>query len=45
MPKFHIKGKYKFLAKDKLIELFIFSAVLATTEDKADIKLSLSIAQ
>ena len=45
MLKFHIKGKYKFLAKDKFIELFILSVVLATTEDKADIKLSLSIAQ
>lgn len=43
MLKFHIKGKYKFLAK--FIELFILSAVLATTEDKADIKLSLYTVQ
>lgn len=44
MLKFHIKGKYNFFAKDKFIELFILSAVLATTGDKADTKLS-SIAQ
>lgn len=39
-----LRERYKFLAKDMFIELFILSTVLATAEDKADTKPSLSIA-